>query len=107
MNTDNSDNYSEAAALRSQVFSLLIALIVVSGTVTVYLFRQSTLAGRDLAQAELLSQSFAKNEGAVNGFVNQLVAYGQQHPDFVPVLKKYGIAPVAGVPPGAAAAPKK
>jgi hypothetical protein len=32
-------------------------------------------------------------------FVNQLVAYGQTHPDFRPVLLKYGInlnaAPVA------------
>ena len=102
----NNDNHSESAALRSQVFTLLVALIVVSGTLTVYLYRQSSLASKDLAQAEQLAQNFAKNEAGVNNFVNQLVAYGQQHPDFVPVLKKYGIAPVAGVPPGSAA-PKR
>ena len=104
----NNDNYSETAALRSQVFTLLVALIVVSGTLTVFLFRQTSLAGKDLAQADQLSQTFAKNEAGVNNFINQLVGFGQQHPDFVTtVLKKYGIAPVAGVPASAAAAPKK
>ena len=104
----NNDNYSEIAALRSQVFTLLVALIVVSGTLTVYLYRQSSLAGKDQLQAEQLSQNLAKNEAGVINFINQLVAYGQTHPDFVPVLTKYGIAPVAGVPVTApAAAPKK
>ncbi len=94
----NNDNSSELAALRNQVFTLLVALIVVSGTLTVFLFRQSSLAGKDLAQADLLTQNFAKNEAGVNNFVNQLVGYGQTHPDFLPVLKKYGITPTAGTP---------
>ena len=104
----NNDTPSELAALRSQIFTLLVALIVVSGTLTIFLYRQSSLAGKDLLQAEQVSQNLAKNEAGVISFVNQLVAYGQTHPEFVPVLKKYGIAPVAGVPAGApAAAPKK
>ena len=46
-------------------------------------------------------------------FVNALVNYGQAHPEFRPVLQKYGIAPVAGIPAGSPApaatpiAPKK
>jgi hypothetical protein len=103
-----SENNSELAALKRQVFNLTVALIVVSGTLMVYLYRQSHLAGADLTQAKQLNVVVTQNETALVNFVNQLVAYGEKHPDFVPVLKKYGIAPVPGVSAGApAAAPKK
>ena len=39
----------QVVALRHQVFTLLLALVVVSGTLTVYLYRQASLAGKDLA----------------------------------------------------------
>jgi type II secretory pathway component PulF len=89
---------SEIAALKNQVFTLLVALIVVSGTLTVYLYRQASMAGKDLAQGQQLGTVLSQNEAAVSGFVTKLVAYGERHPDFVPVLKKYGISPVKGVP---------
>jgi type II secretory pathway component PulF len=111
----NLDNNSELAGLKNQVFVLLVALIVVSGTVTVYLYRQASLAGKDLTQGQQLSDMLSKNEMVVQNFITKLVAFGEKHPDFSQqVLKKYGIAPVAGVPanamisPAAApAAPKK
>ncbi len=109
MISDNNNN-GEIAALKSQVFTLLVALIVVSGTLTVYLYRQVSLAGKDLAQGQQLSAVLTQNENAVAGFVTKLVAYGEKHPDFVPVLKKYGITPVPGIPANAQiapAAPKK
>ena len=102
MMSDNNTS-AEITALKNQVFTLLVALIVVSGTLTVYLYRQVSMAGKDLAQGEQLKVALEKREVPVENFVNELVAYGEKHPDFVPVLKKYGIAPVAGVP----AAPKK
>ena len=102
---DNND----IAALKNQVFTLLVALIVVSGTLTVYLYRQVSLAGKDLAQGQQLSAVLNQNEAAVQTFVMRLVAYGEKHPEFVPVLKKYGIEPRPGIPANAAApaAPKK
>ena len=112
----NPDLNSEVAALRNQVYVLLVALIVVSGTLTVYLYRQASMARKDIEaiepQAEQIVKAFNQNQGVMVNFVNQLVAYGQTHPDFVPVLAKYGIAPVKGVPAGAPAgavpaAPKK
>jgi len=112
----NPDLNSEVAALRNQIYVLLIALIVVSGTLTVYLYRQASIERKDIEsirpQAEQLVKAFNQNQSLMVGFVNQLVAYGQTHPDFVPVLAKYGIAPVKGIPAtapaGAApAAPKK
>jgi len=104
MNSD-SDSDSEISALRNQVFILLVALIVVSGTLTVFLYRQASLTRKEIdalkPQANQIMMAFNQNQNMINGFVNQLVAYGQTHPDFVPVLAKYGIAPVKGVPPGA------
>ena len=101
------DSNSEISALRNQVFVLLIALIVVSGTLTVYLYRQASLARKDYEaiapQAQQVIGAFNQNQQLLIGFVNQLVAYGQLHPDFRPVLAKYGIVPNAG----GVVAPKK
>ena len=97
MMSDNNTS-AEITALKNQVFTLLVALIVVSGTLTVYLYRQVSMAGKDLAQGEQLKVALEKREVPVENFVNELVAYGEKHPEFVPVLKKYGIAPVPGVP---------
>jgi hypothetical protein len=93
--TDLSD---QIAALRRQTFTLLLALIIVSGTLTVFLYRQASLTRRDIAvnkpQAMQIIQAFEQNRPAIQTFVQQLVAYGQAHPDFQQqVLKKYGITP--------------
>jgi len=102
---NNFDSNSEIAALKNQVFSLLIALIVVSGTVTVYLFREASLAGKDLDQAEKLDAVVDQNNNALSNFINTLAVYGEKHPDFLPLLKKYGIVPAPEAPAGTA--PKK
>lgn len=105
---DNNDtNSSEIAALKNQVFTLLVALIVVSGTLTVYLYRQEVLAGKDLAAGRNIEAGMRNNEANFQTFVTRLVAYGEKHPDFVQVLKKYGIAPVPGVPANSQIPPKK
>ena len=108
-NTDNNLS-SEIAALRTQVFTLLVALIIDSGTVTVYLYRQASTLRKDIdqiePQAKQIINAFNQNQKLMVNFVNSLVAYGQTHPEFRPVLLKYGITPPpAGV--AAPAAPKK
>jgi len=100
------DSNPEIAALKRQVFTLLLALIVVSGTLTVYLYRQASVTGRDIdairPQAQQLITAFNQNQSLMINFVNQLVEYGKAHPEFRPVLMKYGVTP-----PPAPAAPKK
>jgi hypothetical protein len=97
------DLSAQIAALRRQVLTLLLALIVVSGTLTVFLYRQARLAGSDLAQINLVINNFNQNRPALDNFVNQLAVYGSKNPDFAQqVLKKYGIVPP---PPAAPAAP--
>jgi hypothetical protein len=92
----------EIAALKNQMFILLVALIIVSGTLTAVLYRQSSTATKDIAQAEKLSAQMRANAMVIETFVTRLVAYGEKHPEFLPVLKKNGIIPPPG---GAAAAP--
>jgi hypothetical protein len=95
----------EITALKNQVFTLLVALVVVSGTLTVFLYRQTTVAGKDLAQAQLLESAINSREVAMNNFLGQLVAYGEKHPEFKPLLINYGMGPALGTPQSAA--PKK
>ncbi len=87
----------QIAALRKQTFTLLLALIIVSGTLTVFLYRQASLTRRDIAaiqpQAMQLIQAFSQNGPNIQAFVKHVQAFGVTHPDFQPILKKYGIAP--------------
>lgn len=98
------DVAEQVSCLRRQVFTLLVALIVVSGTLTVFLYRQSSLLGHDIASVKLqagpIITSFNQNRAGMEVFMQQLGAYAATHPDFQPVLKKYG-----WVPPAATAAP--
>ena len=102
------DLTEQVASLRCQVNLLLLALIIVSGTLATYLLYQSHAIGRDLAvlepQAQAVVQNYDRNIPAIQKFVQDLTAYGQQHPDFQLILKKYGILPP---PPAANAAPAK
>jgi hypothetical protein len=102
----------QMVALRHQVFTLLLALVVVSGTLTVFLYRQASLAGKDIKaikpQVTQLIENFKHDQQGMENFVKQLTAYGVTHPDFQPILKKYGLVPPpAGSPvaPGTAATP--
>jgi hypothetical protein len=92
----------QITALRRQTFTLLLALIIVSGTLTVFLYRQASLTRRDIAaikpQATQIIQAFAQNGPNIQNFVKQLAAFGVTHPDFRPVLQKYGITPANAAP---------
>jgi hypothetical protein len=109
MNPDSTDTSSEIVALRNQAFNLLVALIMISGTLTYVLYRQASLSGKDdEALSQQVNQQVAILQATRPGlliFVNQLGAYGMTHPDIRPLLAKYGIA-VAPTQPVAPAAPK-
>jgi hypothetical protein len=104
----------QIVALRHQVFTLLLALVVVSGTLTVVLYRQARLTGRDIEiikpQATQIIEAFKRDRQGMEAFVKQLTVYGTTHPDFQPILRKYGVVPQPTQPaaaPAAPAAPKK
>ena len=96
----------QIAALRRQMNTLLLALVVVSGTLTVYLWYQSRITGKEVdairPQVLQVMQVFNQANPIVEKLVPQLVAYGQAHPDFQPILKKYGIPSTNPVAPNPA-----
>jgi hypothetical protein len=112
----NDELNSQIAALQRQVFVLLVALVVVSGTLTIFLYRQASLAGKDITaikpQAQQVVGLFNQNQELMKKFAEQLVEYGKAHPEFRPVLVKYGLitrpgaAPVNPTAPPAPALPK-
>ena len=86
---------NQIAALQRQVFTLLLALVVVSGTLTVFLWYQSRITGKEIdankSQAMQVMDMFNQTRPGVEKLIPQLIAYGQTHPDFQPILKRYGI----------------
>jgi hypothetical protein len=87
----NSGLADQVAALQRQVFLLLLALIVVSGSLIVYLWFQSHEIDEAITVTQAQVQSYDKKLPAIKNFVGELVSYGNAHPEFRPVLVKYGI----------------
>jgi hypothetical protein len=116
---DVNDLRAQCNQLRQLIASLLILVIVISGTLGIYLLRQWQSSRKDLAairpQAAQMIAEYQKVSGPVmSDFVKKITDYGRSHPDYAPVLAKYGIRPAGptntpptglGSPPPAA--PKK
>jgi hypothetical protein len=96
------DLQAQFESLRHLIVSILILLIIVSGTFTIYLLRQWRSTTTDLAiygpQVKQVMAEYTRISVPMNEFVKQLVEYGRTHPDFAPVLSKYGIKPGAPAP---------
>jgi len=97
---------SHVASLERQVFYLLLVLIIVSGTLTAFLYRQTSDLGKKIRlvtpQVEKMRTVMSQNHESIDAFLNQLGAYGQVHPDFQrQILSPNGLPPAgtAGVPP--------
>ena len=94
------NNQDDIAAIKGQLFTLLVALVVISGTLTGFLYTQASISGKEEVQIRQVSVQLKQNQDAINNFVGKLVAYGEKHPEFrTTVLAKYGLS--------GAAAPKK
>ena len=91
---------AQVNALRHLVVSILILLVVMSGTFNIYLLRQWRTTSKDLAgirpQATQMIAEYQKVSGPMmTDFVKKITEYGRTHPDFAPILAKYGIKPAA------------
>ena len=96
----------EMAQLREQydslhhlVVSVLLLLIVISGTLWIFLRREMRTASADL-EAILPSWTnamaqFQRNGKIIDDTVAKFADFGKANPDFVPILSKYGIKPGA------------
>jgi hypothetical protein len=111
--TGASDLQAQFDSLRHLVVSILILVIVISGTLNIYLLRQWRSVSKDLAgvrpQAAQMVAEYQKVSGPMmQDFVKKLADYARTNPDFAPVLAKYHIqtAEATGAPPASAAAPR-
>ncbi len=96
---------AQCESLRQLVTSLLVLLLVVSGTLNVYMWRQFQNTKRVLNAERQMVLDYAKGQGAaIDTFIKRLQEFEKKNPDFAPVLAKYGIA-ATGAPPATATSP--
>jgi hypothetical protein len=96
----SNDLQEQFDALRHLVVSILILLIVVSGTLSIYMLRQWRTVNKELTafrpQATAMIADYQKNSVPVmSDFLKKLSEYGRIHADFAPTLAKYNIKPAA------------
>jgi hypothetical protein len=97
--------------LRRQVTTLMLALLIASGTFCVYMWRQARLARIDLKNFRVTAtqniQFFQQKQKAdFDAFVGKLAEYGKAHADFAPIINKYKISLITNAAPAAATAPQ-
>lgn len=89
------DLQAQFDALRHLVLAMLILVLVISGTLNLYLLRQWQNTRKDLLgfrpQATLMIADFEKGVPLMDDFTKKITEYGRTHPDFAPILVKYGL----------------
>jgi hypothetical protein len=102
------DVQAQFASLSSLLNSILVLVIVLSGVVDLYLVRQVKNTRNELTVARNFVAQAQRNVPAVDEFLRKLVDYGRAHPDFTPIMAKYGLKPQASTnaaPVGGTSAP--
>lgn len=112
------DLQAQYDALRHMVVSILILVVVISGTLNIYLLRQWRSTSKDLEavkpQAAQIFAEYQKSGPMMENFVKKVTEYGRTHADYAPIMAKYGLKPPTATnfppvtpAPAVPAAPKK
>jgi hypothetical protein len=85
-------------SLQRLVGTILVLLLIVSGTLSIFLYWQVRTYNRELQAGR---QQLSQIQGQQNEVVRRMQDFGRTHPDFVPILAKYGLKPesATGAPP--------
>ena len=91
---DSSDLGEQIESLRHLVGSILILLVVISGTLTIFLLREMKNISAQLDSFQPGATNaivvYQKQQGpAMLEFAKKIQQFGQTHPDFTPVLTKW------------------
>ena len=89
----DNDLQAQCDALRHLVNSMLILVIVISGTFNIYLLRQWKTTSKDLdgirpQAAQMVAEYQRVSAPLMNDFVTKITEYGRTHPDFAPIMSK-------------------
>jgi hypothetical protein len=107
------DLQAQFDALRHLVTSILILVVVISGTLNIYLLRQWRTVSKELAQmkpqAKQMFDDYKRSGPLMDDFVKKLTVYGRTHPDFAWIVAKYNLRPAGttGAPPAPTDKPQK
>jgi hypothetical protein len=84
--------------LQALVVATLMAGLLLSAGVNIFLFRQVSMVRKDLEASQRIVDDYEANKKQlISTFIGRLQEYGQNHPDFQPILQKYGIPPAPAV----------
>lgn len=78
----------EVQALRMWLCAALIIMIVVGFSANLFLFKQVRMVSNEVDTANSAIKNF--NTPKAIDFWNRLVQYSHTHPDFAPIVSKYG-----------------
>jgi hypothetical protein len=97
---ETEDRYAD---LSRQLAMLRAAVLVASLTLTAYLYVQNRRIGKDVEvlrpQVQQLLDASKKDQDSMKAFAAKLLEYGQTHPEFTPILNRYGIKGVPAANP--------
>jgi len=107
----DADLAAELKTTQRQLANLMIVLLVVSGTLAIYLFQQVRYVKADMAALQAQSQQLIQakqviasynqnNVPAMQKFLEQVGEYSKTHPDVLPILAKYGLVQRSPDAPG-------
>lgn len=93
-------------SLRKLFVVALTLLLIVSGSVMIFLWGQKRILNSQLREARKFVGDYEKITAPfINNFISGLQAYGRTHPDFKPIMDKYNLWPAASNTPPALQAP--
>lgn len=93
---NENDWRAQYLSLRKQVFTILVLLIIVSGTFNIFLWRQYRYTHADLQALRkqagpMIAQYQQQMAPRMDEFIRQIREYGRKHPGFAPILARYGL----------------
>ena len=116
-NSELADLKATVATLESQTHTLRVIVLIVIGALCLFFWREASYNGvlaaalqpqvnqinQFVAHLQKQDSSIEKQNQALQAAAMKLVEYGKTHPDYVPILIKYGLAAApAGTAPAAA-----
>jgi hypothetical protein len=96
-----SDLQAQIVSLRNTVNILLVLIIIVGGAFMLFVRRQADMTKVELnnlrPQKPQIDMQYQKLAGPdLETFLRRLSEYGATHPDFAPIVTKYGLAKPTG-----------
>lgn len=91
--------------LRLLFHALILILLVLSGSVNIFLLREVSLVRRDVQDRQRFVDEYNRNYPTlISNVVARLQDFSRTNADFAPVLRKYGVQPTSSPAPGSPSA---